>query len=125
MGQSLFTHQTERLRRPAPRSITRLQIPFDRIIKAVEVVTTNKSRIRRKSPRLSRATTRASLEQDSTLTSNGRENSHLHIIVKNTDVLQSTVPQVVLFGDSLFQQCSDLQEGFSFQAALQSGENLS
>ncbi|KIL84160.1 hypothetical protein FAVG1_12588 [Fusarium avenaceum] len=34
--------------------------------------------------------------------------------------MASTVPQVVLFGDSLFQQCSDLQEGFSFQAALQS-----
>ncbi|KAM0447392.1 hypothetical protein ACHAQK_000941 [Fusarium lateritium] len=34
--------------------------------------------------------------------------------------MASTAPQVVLFGDSLFQQCSDLQEGFSFQAALQS-----
>ncbi|KAF4968231.1 hypothetical protein FSARC_4322 [Fusarium sarcochroum] len=34
--------------------------------------------------------------------------------------MASTVPQVVLFGDSLFQQSSDLQEGFSFQAALQS-----
>ncbi|KAF5026065.1 hypothetical protein F66182_1857 [Fusarium sp. NRRL 66182] len=34
--------------------------------------------------------------------------------------MASTVPQVVLFGDSLFQQCATLQEGFSFQAALQS-----
>ncbi|CZR40075.1 uncharacterized protein FPRO_04974 [Fusarium proliferatum ET1] len=34
--------------------------------------------------------------------------------------MASTVPQVVLFGDSLFQQCSDIQDGFSFQAALQS-----
>jgi lysophospholipase L1-like esterase len=29
-------------------------------------------------------------------------------------------PQVVLFGDSLFQACTDLQDGFAFQAALQS-----
>ncbi|KAH7328499.1 GDSL-like Lipase/Acylhydrolase [Stachybotrys elegans] len=29
-------------------------------------------------------------------------------------------PQVVLFGDSLFQQSIDVQDGFSFQAALQS-----
>jgi hypothetical protein len=28
--------------------------------------------------------------------------------------------QVLLFGDSLFQQSVDLQDGFSFQAALQS-----
>ncbi|CAJ2510164.1 Uu.00g060640.m01.CDS01 [Anthostomella pinea] len=28
-------------------------------------------------------------------------------------------PQVVLFGDSLFQGCSQIQEGFSFQGALQ------
>lgn len=28
-------------------------------------------------------------------------------------------PQLVLFGDSLFQGCSDIQDGFSFQGALQ------
>ena len=35
---------------------------------------------------------------------------------------QAPYPQLVLFGDSLFQGCSDIQDGFSFQGALQNRE---
>jgi hypothetical protein len=37
---------------------------------------------------------------------------------------QSSFPQIVLFGDSLFQGCVDIADGFSFQAALQTREWL-
>jgi len=40
-------------------------------------------------------------------------------IVCSHSVMASTYPQFVLLGDSLFQQSMQLQEGFSFQAALQ------
>ena len=33
--------------------------------------------------------------------------------------VQKSYNQVVLFGDSLFQQSSQVQDGFSFQGALQ------
>lgn len=34
--------------------------------------------------------------------------------------LQTLYPQIVLFGDSLFQAAGQLSDGFSLQAALQS-----
>lgn len=48
----------------------------------------------------------------------------LHGSVAGTDTAtaQKPIPQVVLFGDSLFQGSTDLLDGFSFQAALQSRE---
>lgn len=39
-----------------------------------------------------------------------------HILNRQT---QAPYPQVVLFGDSLFEGCVDAQDGFSFYATLQ------
>ncbi|KXX74323.1 Isoamyl acetate-hydrolyzing esterase 1, partial [Madurella mycetomatis] len=38
----------------------------------------------------------------------------------NDDPPQTSYPQIVLFGDSLFQNAAEVVDGFSFQAALQS-----
>lgn len=38
---------------------------------------------------------------------------------------QASYPQVVLFGDSLFEGCVEVQDGFSFFAALQKREQPS
>lgn len=39
-----------------------------------------------------------------------------------TPIAQAPYPQVVLFGDSLWQGCVETNEGFSFYAALQRRE---
>lgn len=39
-----------------------------------------------------------------------------------SNMLQKPYNQIVLFGDSLFQGASDVQDGFSFQAAVQHRE---
>ncbi|RDA82399.1 hypothetical protein CP532_6277 [Ophiocordyceps camponoti-leonardi (nom. inval.)] len=42
------------------------------------------------------------------------------MVTRKLTTVQVSYPQVVLFGDSLLQHAVDIQQGFSFQAALQS-----
>lgn len=48
----------------------------------------------------------------------------MHILFHtNNDAAQVPYPQVVLLGDSLFQFSVETDNGFSFEAALQSSED--